>query len=175
MSFPLRSRQPASIEQAQSPVALRVFDDEGLAVRSAARLLVTASVTAEVQAFARRIHAAGIRAGFPFLETPARELPTGHRMLRKTCADRLDDAAGGTLLITDVEEMPAPVQKVLVALLTELELARAPSAAVRLISGTTVSLLDRIAAGTFAARLFYQLNIIHLMVGGALQESTSSE
>jgi DNA-binding NtrC family response regulator len=29
-------------------------------------------------------------------------------------------------------------------------------------SGTTVSLLDRIAAGTFSERVFYRLNIIHL-------------
>jgi hypothetical protein len=29
--------------------------------------------------------------------------------------------------------------------------------------GTTVSLLDQVAAGTFSERLFYRLNIIHLM------------
>lgn len=29
-----------------------------------------------------------------------------------------------------------------------------------------MSLLDRIAAGTFSEQLFYRLNIIHLTVGG---------
>jgi DNA-binding NtrC family response regulator len=33
---------------------------------------------------------------------------------------------------------------------------------VRLIFGTTVSLLDRVTAGTFSDRLFYRLNVIHL-------------
>src|SRR5688500_9832153 len=33
---------------------------------------------------------------------------------------------------------------------------------VRLISGTTVSRVGRVAAGTFSERLFYRLNIIHL-------------
>jgi len=45
----------------------------------------------------------------------------------------------------------------------ERRLAGAAVAWVRLISGTTVSLLDRFAAGTFSEQLFYRLNIIHLM------------
>jgi DNA-binding NtrC family response regulator len=61
--------------------------------------------------------------------------------------------------------MPAAVQEAFVDLLAGLESARKPSAAVRLISGTTVSLLDRIAAGSFSERLFYRLNIIHLIAG----------
>jgi transcriptional regulator of acetoin/glycerol metabolism len=57
------------------------------------------------------------------------------------------------------------VQEALIDLLDRLQAARRPSAAVRLISGTTVSLLDRITAGTFSARLFYRLNVIHLTTG----------
>jgi DNA-binding NtrC family response regulator len=83
-------------------------------------------------------------------------------MLRDTCSNLLDAAAGGTILISDVEELPPTVQRLLVELLAELEVTRAPSDAVRLIAGTTVSLLDRIAAGTFSDRLFYRLNAIHL-------------
>jgi DNA-binding NtrC family response regulator len=56
-------------------------------------------------------------------------------------------------------------QEAFIDLLTELESARRPSATARLISGTTVSLLDRVSAGTFSERLFYRLNIIHLRVG----------
>ncbi len=67
------------------------------------------------------------------------------------------------MLIDAVEEMPPAVQDALIELLAGLEFTRRPSAAVRLISGTTVSLLDRIAAGTFSEQLFYRLNIIHLM------------
>jgi transcriptional regulator of acetoin/glycerol metabolism len=68
------------------------------------------------------------------------------------------------VLLRAVEEMPSAVQEAFIDLLTELESARRPSATVRLISGTTVSLLDRVSAGTFSERLFYRLNII-LRVG----------
>jgi DNA-binding NtrC family response regulator len=64
----------------------------------------------------------------------------------------------------DVEEMPSAVQDVLDELLSEPPFARAPSAAVRLITGTTVSLFDRIAADRFSERLFYRLNVIHIVV-----------
>jgi DNA-binding NtrC family response regulator len=62
--------------------------------------------------------------------------------------------------------MPSVVQDVLIEWLAELEDARDVSAAVRVMSGTTVSLLDRVVTGTFAERLFYRLNIIHLLPPG---------
>jgi transcriptional regulator of aromatic amino acid metabolism len=60
----------------------------------------------------------------------------------------------------------------LIDLLAALESARRPSAAVRLISGTTVSLLERVAAGTFSERLFYRLNILHLVAGAGAPDVT---
>jgi len=74
-------------------------------------------------------------------------------------------AAGGSVLISAVEEMPPAVQDTLIELLAGPEFSRGTSTGVRLISGTTVSLLDRIAAGTFSEQLFYRLNIIHLTAG----------
>jgi DNA-binding NtrC family response regulator len=67
------------------------------------------------------------------------------------------------VLVSAVEKMPSAAQDAWIDLLAALESSRRPSAAVRLISGTTVSLLDRVAAGTFSERLFYRLNIIHLV------------
>jgi DNA-binding NtrC family response regulator len=114
---------------------------------------------------ARRVHLAGVRAELPFVQTWACDLPIEAEALGEQCCSLLDAAAGGSLLIADIEEMPPVVQDVLVEVLAGLELSLRPSAAVRLISGTTESLLDRVAAGTFSARLFYRLNIIHLIVG----------
>ena len=94
--------------------------------------------------------------------------------LKEYCVRLLDAAAAGSILVSAVEEMPAIVQDALIELLDGLEFTRRPSAAARLISGTTVSLLERVAAGTFSEQLFYRLNTIHLMasdgpvnVGGA--------
>lgn len=146
-------------------LALFAIDDINMASRSTARLLITASTQQVVEGLARRIHANGPRAAFPLLPRWAGDLPADSECLKKYCAELLDSAAGGTVLLNAVEEMPPVVQHALIDLVGRLEISRSPSAAVRLISGTTVSLLDRVAAGTFSERLFYRLNIIHLTVG----------
>ena len=151
-------------DQEDHELALLAVEDVNVASRSSARLLITALTPQSVETLARRIHGNGARTRLPFVMTSAADLPVGAQALRDACVRVLDAAAGGSVLVTAVEEMPAAVQEVLIDLLAELS-ARRPSAAVRLISGTTVSLLDRVAEGTFSERLFYRLNIIHLMAG----------
>ena len=125
-----------------------------------------------METLARRIHGIGPRAQLPFVVTCAGELPIGAQALRDDCARVLDAAAGDSVLVSAVEEMPSAAQDALIDLLAALESARRPAAPVRLISGTTVSLLDRVAAGTFSERLFYRLNIIHLVAGAGAPEVT---
>jgi DNA-binding NtrC family response regulator len=139
-------------------------EEEEIAGQSSATLLITASTRGEVETLAHRIHQISSRATAPFVRVRTRALPIEPRMLRESCSALLDAATGGTMFMSDVEEMPAIVQGVLIELLAELQSGRAPSAAVRLISGTTVPLLDCIAAGSFSAQLFYRLNILHLVV-----------
>ena len=143
--------------------ALPLAADEDLARGCAARLLISASIERNVEVLARRIHEGGPRAHCPFLQLWAVDFPVDPQALRDYCSTALDRAPGGSLLIDAVEEMPQTVQDTLIELLDGLEFTRGPSDAARLISGTTVSLLDRIAAGTFSDQLFYRLNIIHLM------------
>jgi DNA-binding NtrC family response regulator len=139
--------------------------DEDVASRSSERLLITASTPHEVETVARRVHAGGPRARFPFVHIGASECPVEREVLQEYWTTVLAAAAGGSILISAVEEMPPAVQDALVEWLALLEFARRPSADVRLISGTTVSLLDRVAAGAFSDRLFYRLNLIHVRVG----------
>lgn len=143
--------------------ALPITADEELARGCAARLLISASTERNVEVLARRIHEGGPRAHCPFLKLWAVDFPVEPQTLREYCSSALDRAPGGSLLIDAVEEMPQPVQDTLIELLAGLEFTRRSSDAVRLISGTTVSLLERIAAGTFSDQLLYRLNIIHLM------------
>jgi two-component system, response regulator FlrC len=154
-----------SAEQADQTRALLDVEDLDAASRSAARLLISASTQQAVETLAWRIHGNGPRGRFPFIMADGGEFPVGAQALKEHCVRWLDAAAGGSVLITSVEEMPATVQEALIDLLAGLQSARRRSAAVRLMSGTTVSLLDRVAAGTFSERLFYRLNIIHLIVG----------
>jgi DNA-binding NtrC family response regulator len=160
----LSMHNPGTAERGDALPLLPV-DDEDVGRRSRARLLITAPTQQRVENLARRIHDAGPRARFPFVQTSGVELPVGPELLKEYCARLLDSAAGGSLLVSAVEEMPAIVQDTLIDLLGGLESASMPSDTARLISGTTVSLRDRVAAGRFSERLFYRLNIIHLMVG----------
>jgi DNA-binding NtrC family response regulator len=145
-----------------APVLLDLEDEE-LASRTDATLLITAA-NGGGETVARRIHGASLRADFPFLRVSAGGFPIDPVMLRVTCARLLDTASGGSVFITDIEDLPPIVQDLLVELLGNLQFARAPSDAVRVMTGTAVSLLDRIAAGMFSERLFYRLNLIHLVV-----------
>ncbi len=157
-----------------SAAALLAIQDEDVASRSPARLLITAPTPQAVETLALRIHERGPRARFPFVRTYAADLPVRPEVLRQYCASVLAAAAGGSMLISDVEETPPLVHDVLLEWLDSFESAPHP-AAVRLISGTTVSLLDRVTAGTFPDRLFYRLNIIHLVQGDRpLGAATSS-
>jgi DNA-binding NtrC family response regulator len=152
-------------------VALLAVEDEDVARRSSARLLITAATQHGVETLARRVHATGPRAQFPFVQTCAGDLPVEPELLKEYCTSIHAAAAGGSVLFSAVDAMPPAVQNALDALLDELDFAHGPSADVRLISGTTTSLLKRVAAGTFSERLFYRLNIIHLMAGESRHES----
>jgi DNA-binding NtrC family response regulator len=137
-------------------------ENEAIAARSNASLLITASTQRDVEIVARRVHQTARATLAPFVRFRARALPIEPRMLEDSCRGLFDAATGGSVFLTDVEEMPPIVQDAFAELLADLQ--RSPSrSSARLITGTTVSLLDRVAAGTFSARLFYRLNVIHLV------------
>jgi DNA-binding NtrC family response regulator len=142
--------------------ALLAVEDEDLVCRSPARLLITASTQHGVEIVARRVHDAGPRAGFPFVHASARDFPVEPDVLKEYCTRMLAAAARGSVLISGVEEMPSAVQEALGELLAGPGFTGGTSADARLISGSTVSLLDRVAAGAFSDRLFYRLNTIHV-------------
>lgn len=142
-------------------------EHEDVAARCAVTTLITAWTATDVEHVARRIHAASSRAAFSFVQASAAALPVEPRALWETCSGLIDAAAGGTLLLTAVEEMPAIAQDRFIETLAQLQSIRVPSAPVRLMAGTTVSLRERIADGAFSERLFYRLNVIHVAVKDA--------
>ena len=145
-------------------------DDEDIAARCAATILISAWAARDVERVARRIHAASARAASSFVQVPAGALPMEPGVLTETCARLAEAAAGGTLLFTDVEAMPAIVQDRIMETLAGVKGARNPLVSVRLMAGTTVSLADCIASGRFSERLFYRLNVIHIIAGAPLAE-----
>ncbi len=93
-----------------------------------------------------------------------RAWPNTARTIKKRWSAVFDAATGGSVFLAGVEDMSPAFQNVFLDLIDDLQRARTPSTAARLISGTTVSLFDRVKAGTFSERLFYRLNLIHLVV-----------
>jgi DNA-binding NtrC family response regulator len=152
-----------------------VVEHEDIAARCAATTLITASTATDVEHLARRIHAASSRSALSFVQASAAALPVEPRAFLETCAGLIEAAAGGTLLLTGVEEMPAFAQDRFIETLAQVQDARNPSVAVRLIAGTTISLRERIADGAFSERLFYRLNVVHLSVKDARLEATRAQ
>jgi two-component system, NtrC family, C4-dicarboxylate transport response regulator DctD len=136
--------------------------DELLATHSTVRLLITATTPAAVETIARRVHTTGSRTAFPFVSMKATDFPLEPRLLKGACSTLLDAASGGTLFVSNVEMMPATVQRQFVGVLQDLQSERVPAASVRLVSGTSVSLSDCVATGTFSEALLYRLNVLHL-------------
>ena len=95
----------------------------------------------EVERIARRIHGAGPRAAGPFVPVRVRAWPTTARTIRKRWAAVFDATTGGSIFLTDVEDMSPEFQNVFVEMIDDLQRAKTPSTAARLISGTTVSLM----------------------------------
>jgi two-component system response regulator FlrC len=142
----------------------QAVDDEALAARCAATtVLITADCSDTVESLARRIHAASVRAASPFVLLRSATLPVDAAMLTEACADVVDRCRGGSLLISDVEDMPTLVQDRLIETLACVQAAWEPTDRVRLIAGTTAFLCERIADGTFSEGLFYRLNVVHLV------------
>jgi transcriptional regulator of acetoin/glycerol metabolism len=133
-------------------------EDEALAARHAVALLISGGAAQSIEHLARRIHAAQFGHAAPFVAVNASIFPCPAGRLQRYLTERIRRAHRGSLFLRDVERMPIRAQDAFGAVL-----ARGMPPTVRLISGTTVSLVDRVRAGHFAEELFYRLNVIHVM------------
>ena len=151
---------------------VRCVDDEeeAIAARYAVPLLITGGCREAVEVVARRVHRARCDAAAPFVAVGAGAFPSDVRALKQHLFTPVNVAAGGTMFIADVEEMPVAAQRLFFDVLTDHPFARHPRRAIRVVAGTTVWLLDRVAAGTFSEELFYRLNLIHLIIEHAARE-----
>jgi DNA-binding NtrC family response regulator len=144
----------------------QAIEDEALAAGCNAPVLITAPSVAIVEEVARRVHRASVRTASPFLQVSAREFPVAPLWLRQFCADLVETGCGGSLLIHDLEHLPAVVQEQLMDLLDELQQpSQSLATPLRLFAGTTVALGDLLSSGGLSDRLFYRVNVLHLVLG----------
>lgn len=131
---------------------------------------------------ARAIHASSARRKGPFVAVNCGALPEnlveaelfGHVRGAYTGAagDRpglVEHARGGTLMLDEVEDLPAPIQGTLLRLLQEKEYrpvgtASARRADIRLLAASNRNLEAMVVSGAFRADLFYRLDVLRVDV-----------
>jgi two-component system response regulator GlrR len=131
---------------------------------------------------AQALHLASHRSTGPFVAINCGAIPEGllenelfgHVQGAFTGAERikrglLQQAHGGTLLLDEVGELPAPLQVKLLRVLQEREFyavgAEQPTKVdLRLVAATNRDLSQAVAAGTFRADLYYRLHVIPVVL-----------
>lgn len=162
----------------QSPLLQAVLRDAAAIAPSDTRVLITGESGVGKEMLADVIHAWSRRAAAPLVkvncaantdgleaELFGQEKGPGGATQRRT--GRFEEAAGGTLLLDEVSELPLPLQAKLLSVINEgtfrrVGAARDLTADVRLLATTSHDLEPMIAAGRFREDLYYRLNVMEL-------------
>ena len=164
----------------RSPLIEQVLHEARLVAQGDASVLITGPSGSGKELLARAIHAASPRAQAPMLAVNCAAIPEqlieselfGHMKGSFTGATRdhaglLQAAAGGTVFLDEIGDMPAPVQVKLLRALQErcvrpVGAARDVAIDVRVISATHRDLQKEIAAARFREDLYYRVNVVSL-------------
>jgi two-component system response regulator AtoC len=166
--FPATVSGP-DIDGAHNPpwasMAMRELDrDIACAVQFDARVMISGEKGAGKKFVAHLIHQRSARGKTPFVIANCRDLMEDG--LRSGSADQfkhglLMTADNGTLLIEEIDKIPAPMQP---RLLQFLESEMKNHSDLRLMTATSTDLFARVRSKLFSEHLFYRLNRIHLVI-----------
>jgi len=161
----------------------RVFTRiETVAASGSWTILVTGESGTGKELVARAVHSLSDRAKKPFVAFSSAALPEtliedelfGHERGAFTDAKerrvgRLEEVAGGTLLLDDIDDMPQTTQAKLLRVIEEREFRRLGGTKpiqleARIIAATKAPLAGRVEEGRFRADLFYRLNVVPIEI-----------
>lgn len=165
-----------------SPVMLQLFQNIRKMQGSDSPVLITGESGTGKELAAKAIHAHSHRSRHPFVAVNCGALPAqliqselfGHEkgsftgaMQRKL--GRIESAAGGTVFLDEIGDIPLELQINLLRFLQEKTMERigsnqSVSIDVRVIAATNVDLEKAVAEGRFREDLYYRLNVLRLRV-----------
>jgi DNA-binding NtrC family response regulator len=172
---------PASVV-AQSPLMAAVIRDVAAIAPSDSRVLITGESGVGKEIVADLIHAWSRRSAGPLVKLNCAATPEnlveselfGHEKNAFPGATharrgRLEEAAGGTLVLDEVGELPPPLQAKLVRVFNDGTFRRLGGthdlrADARVLATTTRDLEARITEGKFREDLFYRLNVMEVPI-----------
>ncbi len=182
-----RSTPPAPVE---GKIANEIIGRSASLVRAMQRARAAAGTNADVlieaesgtgkELLARFVHASSSRSRGPFVAVNCSAVPEalleselfGHSRGAFTGAStakcgKFELAAGGTLLLDEIGEMPLHLQPKLLRAIQEREIERLGESRpvrvdIRIIATTNISLGSMVERGTFRSDLYYRLNVIPL-------------
>lgn len=163
-----------------SPKMQKVFDMIPLLAQTDASVMITGETGTGKDKIAEIIHQKSSRARFPFVKINCGALPPGlleselfgHVKGAFTGASRnkrgmFSLADKGTLFLTEIGDMPLPLQVKLLSVLDDREFIpvggeQKVSVDVRIIAATHRPLREQVRNSTFREDLFYRLNVLHI-------------
>ena len=159
-----------------------VFETLRRAAPNDASILIEGESGSGKELVARAVHSLSPRKGKPFVPISCAAIPEtlleselfGHEKgaftdARERKIGRFERAAGGTVFLDDVDDMPLSMQVKLLRVLQEREVERlggsTPVAVdLRVVAATKVDLQDAVREGAFREDLYWRLNVVGVLL-----------